>query len=169
MNRKIEVELSADSIKQAQLRLFAYKESVKNAIKDATTALMYDATDYLERITQIEQDPEDQRITVNAEIHDNGRGFKLTLIGEGVGFLEFGTGVYADESHPFAEEAPFPVYSGSWSDTYGKGTWSAWVKNGKKGEYPYNRFPVRPLYETSIWIQQNAAQYYTGAFARIKL
>ena len=173
MNRKIIVGLSVESVSNAKLKLFAYRDEVKNAIKSATTALMQDAADYLERILQIEQVPEDQRITISATIHDNGRGFTLTMIGDGVGFVEFGTGAYADEQHMFREEAPFPVFSGSFSDTVGEGTWDAYIRSGayadKNGEYLYNRYPVRPLYETSVWIQQNAAQYYTGAFARIKL
>ena len=172
MSRKITFTLSESSIREALLKIGNYKTQLPPAIRRATSQLMYDATDYLERILQIEQDPQDQRISISAEPTNNG--FVLTITGDGVGFVEFGTGAYADRQHPFAGDAPFPVYSGSWSDEHEE-TWRAYIVSGGKkfadssGEYIYNRYPVRPLYETSVWIKENWKKYFAQAVKEIKI
>lgn len=97
-------------------------------------------------------------IVATYELTDNG--FILTAEGEQIGFIEFGAGAYSDEQHPLREEAPFPVFSGSYSDTVGAGTWHWWVavKGNPEETYPYNRVPLRPLYQTSVWIRDNATR-----------
>lgn len=160
MKHVIKLELSPSSVLAAWGKLNAYKTRLSGAIDRATENLMNDAADYLNRILQIEQDPKDQRISIFAE--ETAGGFILTIKGQGVGFVEFGTGAYADTSHPFAGNAPFNVWSGSWSDDHER-TWQAYIKYGayadRNGEYLYNRYPVRPLYETSEWIRQHWADY----------
>ena len=42
-------------------------------------------------------------------------GYRLTVSGEDVGFLEFGAGVFT-EADEFAAEVGYPVYPGSWSE-----------------------------------------------------
>lgn len=44
-------------------------------------------------------------------------GYKLTVSGEDVGFLEFGAGVFV-ESDEFASQVGFPIYPGSWSELH---------------------------------------------------
>lgn len=44
-------------------------------------------------------------------------GYKLTVSGEDVGFLEFGAGVFT-EADEFAEQVNFPIYPGSWSELH---------------------------------------------------
>lgn len=170
MNRKITFDLSESSIKEAKAQLDSYRLSMSPAFSQAMNALMYDAADYLERILQIEQVPEDQRIKIAAS--PTKGGFILNITGNGVGFVEFGAGVYADDNHPFVGEAPFPVFSGSWSDEH-EGTYQAWKETGaysdSKGDYLYNLYPVRPLYETSVWIKENYAKYFKEAFERIRI
>ena len=61
-----------------------------------------------------------------------------------IAFIEFGAGVYADPGHALADESKlgFQVYPGSWSESpEGVGTYPEWVRNGRQGEYKYNRVP----------------------------
>ena len=61
-----------------------------------------------------------------------------------IAFIEFGAGVYADPDHALADESKlgFQVYPGSWSESpEGVGTYPEWVRNGRQGEYKYNRVP----------------------------
>lgn len=44
-------------------------------------------------------------------------GYRLTVSGEDVGFLEFGAGVFT-EADDFAEQVDFPIYPGSWSELH---------------------------------------------------
>lgn len=43
-------------------------------------------------------------------------GYRLTVSGEDVGFLEFGAGVFVDTTDEFVSEVDYPVYPGSWSE-----------------------------------------------------
>ena len=43
-------------------------------------------------------------------------GYSINALGESVCFIEFGAGVLADPTHPFADNVPFLVRAGSWSD-----------------------------------------------------
>lgn len=45
-------------------------------------------------------------------------GYKLTVSGEDVGFLEFGAGVFTDDQNEFVNQVGFPVYPGSWSESH---------------------------------------------------
>lgn len=51
--------------------------------------------------------------TTNVEPITNG--YRLTVSGEDVGFLEFGAGVFT-EADEFADDVDFPIYPGSWSE-----------------------------------------------------
>ena len=44
-------------------------------------------------------------------------GYKLTVSGEDVGFLEFGAGVFT-EADEFESQVGFPIYPGSWSESH---------------------------------------------------
>lgn len=44
-------------------------------------------------------------------------GYKLTVSGEDIGFLEFGAGVFT-ETDEFASEVDYPIYPGSWSELH---------------------------------------------------
>lgn len=44
-------------------------------------------------------------------------GYRLTVSGEDVGFLEFGAGVFT-EADEFASQVDFPIYPGSWSELH---------------------------------------------------
>lgn len=54
-------------------------------------------------------------ITVTTKSTRNG--WKVLADGEQVCFLEFGAGATTASNHPFADEVPFRVYAGSWSES----------------------------------------------------
>ena len=86
-------------------------------------------------------------VTVEVVPRKNGN-FWVQAKGSQVYFMEFGTGLYADDSHEYANKVKVPVYSGSYSDTVGKHTYSQWVKSGiPLEEYPYNCEPRRAMVE----------------------
>lgn len=85
-------------------------------------------------------------VKVHAE--KDGSGYTVYAEGQAVGFLEFGTGAFADSQHPYTDEVTFPVFPGSYSDTVGAGTYLRWVTaHGTDENYPYNREPLRALYK----------------------
>ena len=52
-------------------------------------------------------------------IEEIPNGYKMSVFGEDVGFLEFGAGVFTDSSDMFADQVGYAVYPGSWSETEG--------------------------------------------------
>lgn len=95
----------------------------------------------------------DGAVTVYAEKTNDG--YAVIAEGEEVCFLEFGAGVYTDNGHPFASEAPFIIKAGSWSETHAQ-TWQKWIEAGKDPEkYPYNQPPLRAMYSAYKAILQN--------------
>ena len=72
---------------------------------------------------------------------EKGTDKALIVEGERLGFLEFGTGAYADPgSGDMAKRVPFAVGSGTWSATHER-TWQNMVEKGgmPPEDYPYNR------------------------------
>ena len=95
------------------------------------------------------------------------RGFKLVANGEAVGFLEFGAGTMADKNHPFADEAPFEVAPGSWSQSYGSGQFipyrhESWVFGGRVYRYV---IPRRGLYEAHKAMQNDIIRVAKEVFS----
>lgn len=64
------------------------------------------------------------------------KGYKIVAEGEAVCFLEFGAGTMAASNHPFAQNVPFDVRPGSWSQTHGSGQFAP-------GEHEYWEFGGR--------------------------
>ena len=149
--KKISISLNEQSIRNAILQLGSYKMQLGVKIRQATNRLMMDSQKVLEAYISAEyvHDPydDDHSVIVTGELTDNG--FVLTATGTQIGF---------------------PVFSGSYSDTVGKGTWDAWIRSGHSAEdYPYNRQPKYPLYYTSLWIRDHWADYYREAIKEIKI
>lgn len=85
--------------------------------------------------------------------------------GSGVGFAEFGAGVYSDPGHPLVGAAPFPVYPASWSEQdkqqfYRYGHW--WFSN----IIYYGIAPARGLYNASKRMTEIAKDAVKEAFER---
>lgn len=107
----------------------------------------------------------DGQVTGSYEKVDENR-YRVLANGEEIGFLEFGTGVYADGSHPYASAVPFRVAPGSWSNEHEQ-TWERWLAKGNDpAEYPYNMLPLRGMLRTYNWMRDNAAEIAKEVFSR---
>ena len=89
------------------------------------------------------------------DIEEIPNGYVLIAEGEDVGFLEFGAGIYTMKDE-FAQDVPFPVYSGSWSDEHG-GVFNAsnhqyWFYGGQRYE---GIFPTRGMQEALDYLRNN--------------
>ena len=159
MNHTITIRtLSEGEIEKAIKLLEAYRLTASNRISRAMDTLAMLASEELRRnVGSSGRAVKNGGSRVSwSRLEDEGLKYLITVNGQQIGFLEFGTGVYADEQHPYVDNVPFPVFSGSYSDTIGQGTWNDWIQSGKDPmKYPYNRVPKRPLYLTSLWIRDN--------------
>lgn len=176
MNRVLTMTLSESSFEKARRAITSYKRQFRVKFDQAMLRLRQDAESILMKEISVayifDQNQDDHSVKVHSKYTPGRNGFILTMSGEAVGFIEFGTGEYADEQHMFREEAPFPVFSGSYSDTVGKGTWDAYIRSGAystNGVYWYNSKPTYPLYNTSRWIEQNWKKYFETAISEIQI
>lgn len=90
----------------------------------------------------------DGEVSVYTEKIPNG--YAVIAEGEQVCFLEFGTGVFANEYHPFSGQMPFTIRAGSWSETHAR-TWQRYLAthpNDPEGKnYPHNTENKMAMYE----------------------
>ena len=176
MNRVLTVTLSASSFDKAKRAITSYQRQFNAKFSQALLSLRNDAEAMLMQEINInyifDSDQKDHSVKVTSRYTKDRKGFVLTMTGDAVGFIEFGTGEYVDEQHMFREEAPFPVFSGSYSDTVGKGTWDAYIRSGAystDGKYWYSSKPTYPLYNTSRWIEANWKKYFEQAISGITI
>lgn len=168
----IKMTLSPTSVLEAWGKMNRYVTALKRAVILANSALKEDAKKVLEAYISASyvHDVDDSGHSVKVTATDTDKGFILTATGDQIGFLEFGTGQFVDAAHEFVGNAPFNVWSGSWSDDHGK-TWQAYLKYGafadKNGQYIYNRYPKYPLYYTSEWIREHWSEYLRKEIERI--
>lgn len=166
------MSLNTQSVEDALRKLKSYQLQIRTRTTQAMSQLMSDAKVVLEAYISAAyvHDVDDKDHDVKVTLDENDGVYTLTATGDPIGFIEFGTGAHVDEQHAFREEAPFPVFSGSFSDTVGKGTWQYWIRAGRKPEdYPYNRYPTYPLYNTSLWIRDHATEYLKRALKGIEI
>lgn len=158
---KLSMTLDQASINRAITRLEAYRndglqKKIDRTMGDIISRLIQAATDAYAS-TQVMLSSE--RISNNVWI--------VTASSDGsslVAFLEFGTGFKTDTSHPYADDVPFAVYEGSWSEQHA-GTYQKWVESGKDPDkYPYNHLPRRGLYKG----MQAAREYIHRMSVRIR-
>lgn len=68
-------------------------------------------------------------------------GYSLSVNGQDVFFIEFGTGVYSDTGHPWAGSAPGGAAPGSWSKDHAQmfTRYGKWYFGGRwiEGTHPY--------------------------------
>lgn len=94
--------------------------------------------------TELEKALNAPHINITYEPFQDGKihGVNVIADGQGMGFIEFGAGVYSGEGNEFKDNAPFEVYPGSWSKDHAQ-TYQKWVDGGKDPlKYPYNRQPA---------------------------
>ena len=176
-----------DSIKDAIQKLKDYKAKIEENMETVAESLAGEGTKVAKRLysnvhatVSTEDDPQTIRsirmdFTKDAYRHidvyqeaesENAKNIRYVVgNGEGVGFAEFGAGAYSDYAHPYAPDAPFPVYAGSWSEQdaqeylhYGK--W--WFAN----LVYYGIEPARGLYEAQKTMAQMARKQVIAVFQR---
>ena len=140
---KISMSLDSASIEKAVRKLEEYRDkglqrNIDRTINDVVDRLIQTATEaYASSHVMLASEKVSENVWV------------VTASSEGtsiVAFLEFGTGFKTDATHPYADDVPFAVYEGSWSEQHA-GTYQKWVASGKDPDkYPYNHLPRRGLY-----------------------
>lgn len=90
-------------------------------------------------------------------------GWKLTMSGEDIGFLEFGAGVFT-EADDFAQEVSYPVKPGSWSESHDHSSNPNARYFAKNGFWWWNNirytglYPTRGMQEAANHIRDNILQ-----------
>lgn len=146
--KKISIELSTESVNRAIAEVRAYQVQFETALQRAFEQIRIAA----EEVCQETFGP---AVTVTSEPKDDGLGFSITASGRAVGFLEFGAGTASHAYHPFADDAPFDVYPGSWSEEHAQQyvELGYWVFGGRKY---YFVAPRMGLFEADKYIRENA-------------
>lgn len=107
------------------------------------------------------------KIPVTTEPFTDGdrHGYVIKVEHEALGFIEFGAGMYSGYGSVHADDVPYKVYPGSWSEEHA-GTYQEWIDAGKDPvDYPYNRYPVNAIpkaYNALISNYQIIANKYFG-------
>lgn len=143
--------LSVQSLDALMSDLKAYLEDFKDKEQQFLEQLAETAKNALETAYN------SSHITVTYEPFQDGaiHGVNVIAGGKGIGFIEFGAGVYAGEGSEFKDNAPFEVYPGSWSENHAQ-TYQEWVKNGQQGEYRYNRQPANAFPQAYAILKNSA-------------
>lgn len=155
---KLTATLSYKSLSQLLKDVNAYKTNFERKVGEFLEELASRAAQ------QAEYEFDGQVVGSYEKVDDNR--YSIYANGEEIGFLEFGTGVYADSSHPYASGVPFRVAPGSWSNEH-EGTWERWLAKGNDpGEYPYNMLPLRGMLRTYNWMRDHAPEIAKEVFSR---
>ena len=103
----------------------------------------------------------------NDDVHISTRrvenGYRITMSGADVGFIEFGTGDYAGEYPGHGENAPFGIMPGDWSDEHAQqySTYGYWYYDNVR----YEGTPAdMPLYHASVAIRENVRRIVNEVF-----
>lgn len=184
---EITMTLDPNSIEAAIQKLKAYKKKLNTNLENVVSKLAVDGTRVAKSLyssvtaTVAREDDPTNVININLDFTQDeyrhidvtqeaeSKRNKLTRYvvarGSGVGFAEFGAGAFSDYNAPFAKNAPFPVYGGSWSEQdarmysrYGK-----WYFNTLTY---YGIAPARGLYEAYKEMSGLAYPYLRYEFMR---
>ena len=140
---KLSMSLDPESIEKAVRKLEEYRDKGLQKKIDRTMG------DVINRLIETAREAYASSHVMLTSERISNNVWVVTASSEGtsiVAFLEFGTGFKTDSSHPYADDVPFAVYEGSWSEQHA-GTYQKWVAAGKDPEkYPYNHLPRRGLY-----------------------
>ncbi len=173
--RVINVQLDEQSLKDAATLLRNYQNQFYTAMRRAMDNLAWALEPMIQQdfayAGYIPGEGRTPDVIVAPKVDRDGLGFTITVQGQEVGFLEFGAGIWSDYMHPFADDVPFNVYMGSFSESEdGKGTWLKWLQDGKDPmKYPYNREPRYGLLHASQYIKDHAMEYVREELGRIAI
>lgn len=120
---KIKITLDKDSIDTAIAQVKAYKKSLNAKVERIVEELANMGARIVESQYAIPMDDSDYDVSCIV----NGNNAMIIAEGDGVIFLEFGTGVdVTDKTQEFGMETEGlpPIYPGSWSETEGSGVFA---------------------------------------------
>ena len=133
------IEITVDGIDETARGFASVRKELNNKLNALCRTLIRNATKEARTKYNSFKLQEPTVIGVRSEKQENGwrsiatgepaYGRDGEIYGTTVGFLEFGTGIFAGEGHPLAQE--FGATPGSWSSTYGTGQFA---ENYAKGE-----------------------------------
>ena len=116
--RRIRIDATdPDSIESGLYLLQQYKIFETSAIVGTFPAKICNMAVEVARNTYAEDGGSGVKVTWERSETGNGMQFKIVAKGREVCFIEFGTGVFAESGHPFADSSKlgFVVAPGSWS------------------------------------------------------
>lgn len=140
-----------------KIRITGVQEAVQklhkvgNGIEGALSKTRQDLAKMGEDIINQEYANSDGNDGYETSILDTGKSTILEVVGEDVGFIEFGAGVYTTMNE-FSGEVDYPVYDGSYSDS-NNGSYSRngfWYYNGQSYVGIEPRPGVAMAYETML-------------------
>lgn len=154
--KKIKVKLNTNGLKKAIRELEFYRDSLEMRVMRAAEQIALLAVDVVQGVYG-------SAVAVSLIPTENRLGYTIEANGRAVGFLEFGAGLMTDEGHPFAENAPFDVREGSYSEDHAMQyyTYGYWWYGGKRY---YFVAPRRGLYEGSTYIRDHAVEVIKRSF-----
>lgn len=155
---KIRVNLlSEDSVSEALKQIRDYKKEVQRRANEVVSQLAQMGTQIVDTQFSIvaEQDPPEVYCLVN------GNSAMIIAEGDNVVFLEFGTGVdVTDKTKELGMETEGlpPIYSGSWSETEGRGVFSRFGYWHYKGQLYTGTMATQGFYFASKEIRERAVE-----------
>ena len=142
MGKTIKISLSYDG---CNTLLKAVKEYQKK-VKTQTDTLLDRIADEL--IRQLPIAYGNNHINFVKEKMPDGK-YRVVAESEGIAFIEFGAGVYAEigRGSPYSLNVPFDVYPGSWSKEHAH-TWQDEIEKGGGDplKYRYNRMATNGMF-----------------------
>lgn len=163
MTKRIEIELSDDSIGKAiqELRRYADWVQVKETELRSRLAMLGATVASIQFSRAIYNGSND----VSVRVDDTGSVAVIYAEGESVAFIEFGSGAKYGYGHPLAGQ--FGFGPGTWSDgPDGKGHWDnpkGWWYGS--GEHSYGNPPAMAMYDAVKEITENVTRIAKEVFS----
>ena len=155
--RTYTAELSTASIDRLIQQIEGYRDVVLQP------ALMSGMETIAANATKEAQTSFGSAVSVTYAPQEPSMAYTITGTGKAVGFLEFGAGIWTEENHELAANAPFPVYEWSYSELSGSGEGYAKGYWHFGGRVFYGIQPRRGLYNASSFVKANAAKIIRSA------
>ena len=154
--KTLNVQLNSQSIQSAINALKARQRSLQIQFAGILESLAMLARD-------VAQDHFGSAVMVDYYPKEPSLEYTITANGRAVGFFEFGAGTMVNETHPLKDNAPFPVYPGSYSEqnAHEFELQGFWTLGGVRYSFV---FPRRGLYYASEAIKEQADKVIRSSF-----
>ena len=161
MNIRINA-LNPDSIAEAIAKIRAYESSLERKANEIAERLANLGAQVVEYAYQGSEDE------YEVSCITNGNSSMIIAEGDGVIFLEFGTGVYTeDHTYEMESEGLPPIFAGSYSQTEGTGQFRPGHEYWYHDHTRYvGTIPMRGFYMASKEIQEQAVEIAKKVFKK---